>query len=230
MVAAAVIGAAVVGGVASADSSRKAAHSAADAQRDAAQGGIDETRTQFDRVQSLLKPYVAAGNNSLAAQQDLNGLNGAGAQQAAISALQSSPQFTSLLQQGENSILQNASATGGLRGGNVQGALGQFRPQLLAQTINDQYARLGGMTSIGQNAAAGVGNAGMATGGAVSGLLQQQGAATAGAALASGRANAGVYNSIANGIGQYGANYQANNGVPSSYMGGLSYGDYASAF
>lgn len=118
---------------------------------------------------------------------DLAGVNGVGRQQSAISALQSSPAFTSLLQQGENSILQNSSATGGLRGGNAQAALAQFSPELLAQTINDQYGRLGGLTSLGQNAAAGVGNAGLQTGSQISSLLQQQGAATAGGIL--GQAN-----------------------------------------
>ncbi|WP_449405980.1 hypothetical protein [Massilia phosphatilytica] len=36
------------------------------------------------------------------------------------------PRFQALQQQGNDAILANASATGGLRGGNVQGALGQF--------------------------------------------------------------------------------------------------------
>jgi hypothetical protein len=64
---------------------------------------------------------------------------------------------------------QTPRATGGLRGGNVQAALGQFQPQLLAQLIDQQYSRLGGLTSIGQNAAAGVGNAGMSTGNSITG-------------------------------------------------------------
>ena len=102
-----------------------------------------------------------------------------------------------LTQQGENALLQNASATGGLRGGNLEAALAKFRPQMLSQLIQSQYTNLGGLTSIGQNAAAGVGNAGQNTGNAITNLLQQQGAAQAGSALASGQANAG----LASGIG-----------------------------
>jgi len=113
----------------------------------------------------------------------VGGEAGKAAQQQAITALQDSPQFQALQQQGENAILQNASATGGLRGGNVQGALAQFRPALLSSLIDQQYSRLGGLTSIGQNAAAGVGNAGMSTGTNVSNLLGQQGAARAGGIL-----------------------------------------------
>lgn len=168
--------------------------------------------------------FSGAQQGSLGAQQDLIGMNGNSAQAAAIQALQGSPQFTSMLQQGENSILQNASATGGLRGGNTQAALAQFSPALLAQTINDQYSRLGGLTSLGQNAAAGVGNAGMKTGGNISDLLQQQGAAQAGGALAQGRA----INGIASGIGGAYGTYAGMNGFgrsggswsPASFGGG----------
>lgn len=169
-----------IGSLMGANQQAAATGRAADAQVQAAQLGVDETRRQFDALQKLLEPYVKGGLQGLGGQLDLLGLNGNGAQQNAITALQNSPQFTAALQQGENSILQNASATGGLRGGNTQSALGQFSPALLAATINDQYAKLGGLTSLGQSSAAGVGNAGMQSGSQVAQLLQQQGAARAG--------------------------------------------------
>lgn len=219
----------VAGAAISSDAQQSAAEDAANSQSQSAERGIAEQRRQFDAVQKLLSPFVTTGTNALTGQADLAGLNGASAQQAAISALQTSPQFTSLLKQGENAILQNASATGGLRGGNTQAALAQFRPQLLAQTIENQYGRLGGMASLGQNAAAGVGNAGMATGAGVSALLQRQGAAQAGAALAGGRADAGMINGIAQGFGMYGSYMnRGQNSAPSSgwSMGNAGYGDY----
>lgn len=189
-VAAAVAGATLVGGYVSSKSQTKAADKASDAQAQSAQLGIEEQRRQFDAIQKLLSPYVTAGTGALGAQQSLLGLGGADAQQAAIGAIENSPQFSALTQQGEDAILANASATGGLRGGNVQGALAQFRPQLLAQLIDQQYSRLGGLTQIGQASAAGVGSAGMQTGNNVTQLLGQQGAAAAGAALTAGKANA----------------------------------------
>lgn len=203
MVAAAVAGAALVTGAYSADQQRKAGNRAADAQKDAANQGIDQQNMRFEAVQKLLAPYAQAGTQSLAAQQDLVGLNGNAAQAAAIEALKSSPQFTALQAQGENSILQNASATGGLRGGNTQAALAQFSPALLAATINDQYGKLGGLTSIGQNAAAMTGNAGMQTGNNITNLLGQVGSANAGAALSAGRAQVGYANAINNAFGAY---------------------------
>jgi hypothetical protein len=156
---------------------------ASEAQQQAAQGGIDEQRRQFDAIQKLLQPYSEAGTGALAQQQALLGLGTPSAQQQVITALQGSPQFQALQQQGENAILQNASATGGLRGGNVQAALAQFRPALLSGLIEQQYNRLGGLTAIGQNAAAGVGNAGMSTGSNIANLLGKQGQAEAGGIL-----------------------------------------------
>ena len=176
----------VVGGITGASAAADGASAAAKTQAASAQAGIDEQRRQFDALRVAQQPFVNAGVGALGQQSALVGLNGADAQQAAIEALQRMPGFTSALQQGENSILQNASATGGLRGGNVQAALGQFSPALLASFINDQYTRLGGLTSLGQSAAAGVGNAGIATGNNVAQLLQQQGAAKAGGQIAQG--------------------------------------------
>lgn len=176
----------VVGGVTGASQAADAAERAAATQAQSAQLGIDEQKRQFDALQALLKPYVQAGTGALTEQQDLIGLNGRGAQQTAINGIQASPQFQAMQQQGQNAILQNASATGGLRGGNVQGALAQFSPRLLSQLIEQQYSRLGGITALGQNAAAGTGNAGMQTGGNIANLLQQQGAALAGGELAQG--------------------------------------------
>ncbi|MES3022738.1 MAG: hypothetical protein V4857_14255 [Pseudomonadota bacterium] len=202
-VAAAMLGAAVVGGVASSSASKSASKTAANAQTQAADMGIQEQRRQFDAMQTLMAPYTAAGLPALGQQQDILGLNGREKQGMAISGIENSAQFGSMMQQGENAILQNASATGGLRGGNTQGALAQFRPQLLNQLIDQQYSRLGGMTTLGQNSAAGVGAAGMASGNQITQLLGNQGAAQAGAALAGGRADAQMYNGISNAFGQY---------------------------
>jgi len=126
---------------------------------------------------------------------------GAAAQRQAIAGIESSPLFQSLLQQGEQGILQNASATGGLRGGNVQGALAQFRPAMLNQQIQQQLANFSGLASLGQNAAAGVGNAGIQTGANVSSLLQDTGQARAYGALGSANALGSTVASLGNILG-----------------------------
>lgn len=225
MVAAAVGLGVVAGGLGAAAIGSSASHDASSAQQASAQAGIAEQQRQFDSIQKLMEPYVTAGNGSLSAQQDLLGLNGTSAQSKAISALQTSPYFTAMQQQGTNSILSNASATGGLRGGNTQGALAQFTPALLAQTFQQQFGNLGTITGIGQSAAAGVGNAGLATGQGVSNLLQQQGAAAAGGYLGQGAAYSGALNSFGSGLG-----YWAANRTPSPTVPAVGYGSNASGF
>jgi hypothetical protein len=202
-------GSQLLGGMMQAD----AASEAAGIQAGAAEAGMAEQRRQFDALQALLKPYQEAGLPALAQQQALLGLQGPEAEQAAIERIRGGETFQALAQQGEEALLQRASATGGLRGGNIQGALAQFRPALLNQAIEQQYGRLGGMTSLGQQSAAGVGTAGMQTGTNVANLLAQQGAARAGGELGEAKAFSGLFNLPAQVLGfQYGAGGKAGMG------------------
>lgn len=164
------------------------AKSAANAQAQANAQAIAEQQRQFDAVRTLLAPYVQAGNQGLDSLLPLTGVYGYDRQQQAVANIENAPLFQSLVRQGEQGILQNASATGGLRGGNTQGALAQFRPAMLNQQIQQQLAQFSGLASLGQNAAAGVGNAGMQTGQQIGALLQDTGQARAYGALGQGQA------------------------------------------
>jgi hypothetical protein len=213
----AIAGASVAGGAIASNAQKSSAKKASAAQQQAADKGVEEQRRQieeqkrqFEEVQKLLAPYAQAGQTSLNYQQQLLGLQGNQAQQGVIDQIKNSSQFNELNRQGQDAILQNASATGGLRGGNVQGALSQFSPALLQSLIDKQFANLGGLTSIGQNAAAMTGNAGMQAANAgmqagqnISNLYQQAGAAQAGNYLAQGKATSNMANSIAGGVGLY---------------------------
>ena len=183
-----------------------AAGEAAGIQAGAAEAGIAEQRRQFDALQALLKPYTEAGLPALEAQQAFLGLRGPEAERAAIERISGGERFQELTRQGEEALLQRASATGGLRGGNVQAALAQFRPQVLNQLIEEQYGRLGGMTTLGQRSAAGVGAAGMESGTNVANLLAQQGAARAGGEIGQAKAYGSLFNLPGQLLGfQYGA-------------------------
>jgi hypothetical protein len=229
-----------------------ATKSASETQAGAAQAGIDEQRRQNEAIQKLLSPYVQAGGGALGAyapyqqagagalptlqqyaqagapaleqQQALIGLRGPEAQRQAIAGIEGGGEFKALSEQARNSLLQGASATGGLRGGNIQGALAQFQPQLLNQLINQQYGRLGGLAAtggnvaqslvsgglsatgelarIGQASAAGVGTAGTQTGANIANLLGNQGAATAGGIMGQSQAFnfPGMFGTIARGL------------------------------
>jgi hypothetical protein len=218
----------VVGSVTGQKQAAQAAKDAASTQGQYAQAGIDEQNRQFDAMVALLAPYVEAGTAALpgiqpymqagegALQQQtaLLGLGGEEAQRQAISGIESGAEFQALARQGENAMLQNASATGGLRGGNVQAALAQFRPELLQSLINQQYGRLGGLSDVGaattqnlirtgQASAAGTGAAGLESASSIAGLLGQQGAATAGGQLAYGAQAGNTFGALSGGLGSF---------------------------
>ena len=218
----------IVGSVTGTKQAASAAKDAASTQSQAAQAGIDEQRRQFDALVQIMSPYVQAGTaalpgiqpyrqageRALGQQTALLGLSGPEAQRQAIAGIESGSEFQALSRQGEEALLQNASATGGLRGGNVQAALAQFRPELLQSLINQQYAKLGGLSDVGaattqnlirtgQASAAGTGAAGLESASSIAGLLGQQGQAIAGGRLASGAQAGQNFNAITGGIGSF---------------------------
>lgn len=130
------------------------------------------------------------------------GISANDAQQAAINGISNGAQFGELVKQGEYGLLANASATGGLRGGDTQAALAQFRPQMLQALIDKQLATLGGIASNGQNAASNTGTAAQNAGLQVNQALGEKGQAQAGAALATGQAWSNAGSGILNTLGQ----------------------------
>ena len=217
-------GSQLIGSVMQAD----AAESAAETQAGASRAGIAEQRSQFDEVQKLLAPYVQAGTGAITQfqpfqqagqeafqkQQALAGLLGPEAQQKAIAAIEGGAGYQAQIQAGEEALLQNASATGGLRGGNIQAALAQFRPQMLQRAIDQQYGRLGGFAGAGigasealyrggQASAAGQASQAQTLGTNVATLLGREGQAVAGGQLAQGRAFGAIPSAFASGLGTY---------------------------
>lgn len=223
---AAIAGSSILGGVLSSRSQSKAAGQAAGAQVESTRLGIEESRGQFEAIQELLKPFVEGGESALSGQLALLGLGGPEAEQAAIQRIQESPTFGALTQQGEEAILQQASATGGLRGGNVQRSLAEFRPAVLSQLIEQQFGRLQGVAGLGQASAAQQAAAGQQTGANIANLFGQSGAAQANAALAGGQAKSQLFGDIAGAIG-FGAGSGAFNnlfgGGGSGSLGGIPF-------
>lgn len=128
-------------------------------------------------------PYTGAGSAAIGQEGDLAGLNGDPAQQASIDSLKASPLFTSLFDTGRDSILAAGSATGGLRGGNVNDALYKNGQQTLAQVIQQQLSTLGGIAGQGLTATGQLANFGAGTAAGVAGLDTQSGSANAGEIL-----------------------------------------------
>jgi len=191
----------IIGDITGAKSAGEAAKEAAATQAGAAGAGVAEQRRQFDKLVELMSPYIQAGTTALPQQQALIGLGGPEAERAAIERITGGETFKALTAQGEEALLQRASATGGLRGGNVQAALSQFRPQVLNALIEQQYGRLGGFTQLGQASAAGQAGAGITSASNIGNLLANQAAATAGGQIAQGNVGRQMFGDVL-GIGK----------------------------
>lgn len=219
MINTAVVGLLVVGGsMIAADAQRKAAKKAERHQVEATEQAIEvteeatdealeEQRRQYNEMLELLRPIVERGEVAASTMMDLAGLGGDEAYQRQIQAMQESPEYQATVEAGEEAILQNASATGGLRGGNVQRSLSQFRPQVLSGMIQRRFQNLQQIAAPGQTAAAQTGQLGGGISGDISrtilgsaqnigSYLTDIGSYRAGRDLATGRADAMVGQAI----------------------------------
>ena len=186
----------LLGDITGATAAGQAAKDAAATQAGAAGAGIEEQRRQFDKLVELMAPYIQAGTGALGQQQALIGLGGPEAERAAIERISGGETFKALTAQGEEALLQKASATGGLRGGNIQAALSQFRPSILNALIEQQYGRLGGLTELGRSSSAGQGASGMTSASNIGNLFANQAAATAGGQIASGNVGRQMFGDV----------------------------------
>jgi hypothetical protein len=172
------------------------ASKAATIQNQADQAAIAEQRRQSDTTNQNLAPFRQAGLGGLAGYGNLVGTNGAPQQQSAIDALQASPFYQSLYRNGLEANLQNASATGGIRGGNEQRGLADFGSDTLAQVIQMQLGNLGGLAQMGLGATNSTGAFGAAASGNIANLMQNQGQNSGDAALAQAGAMSGIFKSL----------------------------------
>jgi hypothetical protein len=117
-------------------------------------------------------------------------MNGNDAAAKAIAALKASPMFQSLFNTGQEAVLQNASATGGVRGGNTQHALYDLGSNTLSQVIEDQLSRLGGLAGSAKEQPPKARGFGAHSADAISSALRQQGDALASKYLAKAGINA----------------------------------------
>lgn len=172
--------------------------------------GIRDIETQgYNQQQALLKPIREGQQYDEIGRQQ---------QQQAIQQIEQGPMFQELARQGEAALLANASATGRRGAEDTQSALARYRPQLLNQLIDQTYARLGGLTNVGQTAAqnllnvgqasaAGVGAGALQSGNAMANLMVGQAGAQAagiqGAAAGQAAGISGFGNAISGGLQNY---------------------------
>lgn len=180
MVAAAIVGSSVVGGLLSSDASQ----SAANTQANAANNAAAMQQNQFNQMRQSLQPYMDLGSGSIPQLMGLlnsNKLNAQFSFNPTQQQLEQTPGYQFALQQGLKGVNNSMSARGLGNSGAQAKAITQYATGLADQTYQQQYnnalqnfmtnygvnsnqfGRLGGLLSLGENAAAGVGNAGLQT-------------------------------------------------------------------
>lgn len=142
------------------EAAQKAAGQAASLQAGAAQTAEQGVNRRFDITQESLRPFQEAGVGALGQQQALLGLSGQDEQQQAFAAFNESPGQAFLRERGQRNLLRNASAIGGLGGGNVRSALVQQGVGFAQQDFQNQFSRLGQLAGQGQAATTNIGQFG----------------------------------------------------------------------
>lgn len=212
-VAAAIAGGAVAG-VAGSAISASGAKSAANTQADAANNAANLQYQQFQQMQQNLQPYMQLGaNNIQGLQSQLGKMQGMNFSfNPTEDQLAQTPGYQFTLQQGLKNT-NNALAAKGLNlsGAQAKGIAG-YTTGLADQTYQQQYQnalqqfmtnygvqsdtynRLSGLVGLGQNSAAGVGNAGLQTANQAGNYLTQGANAQASGTI-------GTANAINSGLG-----------------------------
>lgn len=174
---------------------KKASRRAERAQVEALNRAIERLDAQQLRAEERYQPYVEAGTDALGGLRGLVGANGAEEQNVAIQALKNTPLYQQLFADGEEALLQTASATGGLRGGNTIEDIPRVARDSLLAAYDRQLSGLGGLAGLGIGATDSVSAFGANSAQGVAEALNQQGAARAGGLLTRGGITAGQFGS-----------------------------------
>ncbi len=204
MAAAAIIGGAAIGGLATAWSGSQAAN----AQQSAAQSAQQTQMAMFQKAQGNLAPYMQLGTNALPYYNALLGIGGSGGggvngvpnTQQMQTALQNMPGFQFTNYFGQQAVQNSMAARGLGSSGAALQAGAQFATGLAQQNYQSYLGDLAGAVGTGENAAAGVGSAAMSAG---SSIAQEQMAGGAAAAAGYNSIGAGFNNAAQGGIQGY---------------------------
>ncbi|WP_156878087.1 hypothetical protein [Sphingopyxis sp. QXT-31] len=190
----------VIGGLIGGGKAKKASRKAEAARVAAMDRAIAEQTRQFDLTRQDYAPLLSLLAPSVSRLGDGIGLNGDAKQQAFMEYVQTSPQLLAQIRNGEEAIRANAAATGGLRGGNTQRGLADFRADRYASELDRQLAQLAGAAGLGSGATGAVAAFGADRANNVSNLLTQQGEARANGILTRGGINAQNWSNIGQGF------------------------------
>lgn len=166
---------------------------AAQAITDAQNKNIAQSQQTQQANNALYQPYVQSGNQALGVQSDLLGLNGQGAQQAAIGNYSMSPDYQVRYQTGLDALdRSNLGKYGSLNNGNVLKATENYGQQQGALGYNDYYSKLAGLGTQGLTASNANANSNQNANTAITGANTAIGNAQANADLQNGSILGGI--------------------------------------
>lgn len=115
--------------------------------------GLADLNARIASGASALEPFVNRGGQAFDLQMALSGALGPDAQRTAFANYNDSPGQDFLRQRGEQAVLRNASAVGGLGGSRVLQELQRQGVGLAQQDFSNQFDRLGQLSGMGLNSA-----------------------------------------------------------------------------
>jgi len=222
-VAVAVVGGALIGGVASTMASNKTAgamESAANTQAGAAAYAANLQNEQWQQTQQNMKPWLQAGTGAI--NQLATGIQPGGKfAEFKMNPLMSDPSYAFRKQEGVNALMAQGAAGGNLASGNMGVALQNYGQNLASTEYQNEYARqlgewmnsynmLSGVAGTGQTAATNLGtfgaNAATSMGESRMGGANALAAGQIGAANAQGQSIMNWGNQL-QGLAGFGGNY-----------------------
>lgn len=205
-VAAAIAGAAVIGGATSiiagnkaAKAQKNAAETAAEASERSTQAQIEETRRQYDTTRADYAPYREVGYGALG---KLAGLYGVGNDTVGSSAgdFQTTPGYAFRRDEGIKALERSASARGMLATGGTAKSIMRYADGLASSEYDNYANRLAALAGVGQSATGSTAAAGQNASNSIAAAYGANGQNQANSALATGNARASSYANTASGI------------------------------
>lgn len=215
-VATAIVGGAIIGGIATnmaAGEQADAATQAASTQADANKYAADLQYRAFKDQMAMQKPWLTAGENALARLSGGLAPGGEFGTKFSQTDWQQDPGYAFRLAEGQKALERSAAARGGLISGNALKAAERYGQEMGSQEYQNAFNRyyrereamlnpLQSLAGVGQTTAQSLGGAAQQLGTNVGNLASATGASTANSLLAAGQARASAYQGYGSALGQ----------------------------
>ena len=214
-VATAIVGGAVIGGIASnmaAGEQASAATQAANTQADANRYAADIQYKMFEKQMELQEPWRKKGEEALNRLAAGLGQGGEFGTKFSATNWQQDPGYAFRLAEGQRALERSAAARGGLISGNALKAAERYGQEMGSQEYQNAFNRyyaerqnmlqpIQSLAGVGQTTATNIAGQAGAYGNAAAGNLMATGESYANSLLAQGNARASQYGAIGNAIG-----------------------------